>query len=412
MAAAGDELLGLHEELDLADAAAAELDVVAFDRDLAMAAIGVDLPLHVVDVGDGGEVEILAPDEGRQFAQQLLAGGDVAGAGARLDHGGALPVAADALVVVERRRGRDRDLGRGRIGPQPQIGAEHVAVGGALLQQLHQAARDAHVERRRLDAGHERRRAGVVEHDEVDVARIVELARAHLAHGEHDVAAARLRARRRRRARACLPARHAEEVAHRRADRGVGKRGERSGDAHHRPDAADIGERDQQRCLRLHAAEKPHARRLRRASRRSLPRRRRGWRRGGRRDRIRAARPAAPDRRARGPTDTASRRQGRAISARAFGCADEQPPQLRRPAPPTSSSQSPRRFAAASGATAAARSRCAARAMRLGSDRRRACRNCKCHASDAPCAFTRLDALAAIRINRNDSKCESWIRPA
>ena len=53
MPAAGDQLLGLREELDLADAAAAELDIVALDRDLAVAAIGVDLPLHLVDVGDG-----------------------------------------------------------------------------------------------------------------------------------------------------------------------------------------------------------------------------------------------------------------------------------------------------------------------------------------------------------------------
>ena len=68
MAAADDELLGLDEELDLADAAAAELDVVALDRDLVVAPIGVDLPLHRVDVGDRGEVEILAPDEGRQLA--------------------------------------------------------------------------------------------------------------------------------------------------------------------------------------------------------------------------------------------------------------------------------------------------------------------------------------------------------
>ena len=68
MPAAGDELLGLHEELDLADAAAAELDVVAFDRDVLVAAIGVDLPLHRLDVGDRGEVEILAPDEGRRAA--------------------------------------------------------------------------------------------------------------------------------------------------------------------------------------------------------------------------------------------------------------------------------------------------------------------------------------------------------
>ena len=114
MAAAGDQLLRLHEELDLADAAAAELDVVALDRDLAVAAIGVDLPLHRVHVGDRGEVEIFAPDEGREFAQELLAGRDIAGAGARLDHRRAFPVLADAFVIVERRGGRDRDLRRGR----------------------------------------------------------------------------------------------------------------------------------------------------------------------------------------------------------------------------------------------------------------------------------------------------------
>ena len=73
MAAAGDQLLGLGEELDLADAAAADLDVVAFDRDLALAAIGLHLPLHVVDVGKRGEVEMLAPDERRDFGEQRLA---------------------------------------------------------------------------------------------------------------------------------------------------------------------------------------------------------------------------------------------------------------------------------------------------------------------------------------------------
>ena len=46
MAAAGDQLLGLREKLDLTDAAATDLDVVAFDRDLALAAIGLHLPLH------------------------------------------------------------------------------------------------------------------------------------------------------------------------------------------------------------------------------------------------------------------------------------------------------------------------------------------------------------------------------
>ena len=138
MAAAGDELLGLREKLDLADAAAAKLDIVALDRDLAVAAIGMDLPLHFVHVGDRRVIEILSPNKGRQIAQQLLAGGKVAGARPRLDQSRALPVLPAAFVVVERRFGRYRDLGRGRIGTQAQIDAKDIAVRGALLHELHQ----------------------------------------------------------------------------------------------------------------------------------------------------------------------------------------------------------------------------------------------------------------------------------
>ena len=196
--------------------------------------------------------------KGDELLQNRLAGRDVAGAGARLDHRRALPVLADAAVVVERGVGRDRDLGRGRIGPQPQIDAEHVAVGGALLQQLHQAARDAHVERRRVVPVHQRRRGRVVEHDQVDVARIVELEGAHLAHGEHDVAAALLRTRWIGRLEPAAADGIAQQEAHRRADGGVGEFGQRARRPHHRPDPADVGERDQQRRLRLHAAKQPH----------------------------------------------------------------------------------------------------------------------------------------------------------
>ena len=69
VAAAGDQLLGLREELDLANAAAAELDVVALDRDFAVAAIGMDLPLHLMHIGDGRVIEIFSPDEGGQIAR-------------------------------------------------------------------------------------------------------------------------------------------------------------------------------------------------------------------------------------------------------------------------------------------------------------------------------------------------------
>src|SRR5579864_5874926 len=102
MPAAGNELLGLRKELDLADAATAELDVVAFDRDRAMAAVGMDLLLHRMNVGDGGVVEIFAPYERRQVAEKCLARSEIAGAGARLDQRRTFPVLAAAFVVIER----------------------------------------------------------------------------------------------------------------------------------------------------------------------------------------------------------------------------------------------------------------------------------------------------------------------
>lgn len=90
--ATGDQLLCLREELDLADAAATELDVVALDRDRAMPLVGMDLALDGMNIGDGGVVEILAKDERNEPAQELLASLDIASDGARLDEGGTLPV--------------------------------------------------------------------------------------------------------------------------------------------------------------------------------------------------------------------------------------------------------------------------------------------------------------------------------
>ena len=70
--AAPDQLLGLREEFDFADAAAAGLDVVALDRDSPAAAIGVDLTLDRVDVLDRRKIEVLAPDKRLQLAQKML----------------------------------------------------------------------------------------------------------------------------------------------------------------------------------------------------------------------------------------------------------------------------------------------------------------------------------------------------
>ncbi len=186
LAPAGNELLGLREELDLADAAGAELDVVPGDADSRETAERMNLPLHRVDVGDRGKVEVFPPDEGLQLREERLTGLDIAGGGARLDQGRALPVLAEALVVEGRGVGRERDLRRPGIGAEPQVGTKDVAVGRALLDQPHEIAREAHEKILRLDRRLRRRLLGVEKDDEVDVARVVELARSVLPHGEHD----------------------------------------------------------------------------------------------------------------------------------------------------------------------------------------------------------------------------------
>ena len=290
---------------------------MAFDRDLAVAAIGVDLPLHGVHVGDGGEVEILAPDERREIAEQRLARSNIAGARARLDQRRALPVLAAALVIVERRRRRYRDLGGRRIGPQPQVDAKYVAVGGALLQDFHQAAREADIKLAGLGSRSERRSRRIEKNDEIDVARIIELEGAHLAHGEHDVARSLFGMRGIARRKLLAPCRVGEKITDRRANGRVRNIGQRARHAHDRPDSANVGQRDQQRRLGLHLAQDAHdfgfvlRRRDRRA--RFAQERMRELHRDPRRRGARNAR----DRRTRDPTRKARIRRWRPAARRA-----------------------------------------------------------------------------------------------
>ena len=193
MPAAGNQLLGLREKFDFADTTTPDLDVVTLDRDLTLAAIGLHLPLHLVDIGKGREVQMLAPDERRQFREQRLAGSGITGAGPRLDHGRAFPGTPFPLVIVQRRLGRNGHLCRGRIRPEPQIDPKHVALTNALLQEPREGLRHADEKRLRLDIRRERRCGRIKEHDQIDIAGVVQLARAHLAHRKHDQPAVVLR---------------------------------------------------------------------------------------------------------------------------------------------------------------------------------------------------------------------------
>ena len=130
VAAADDELAGLGEELDLADAAAAELDVVAGDGERARSRpLWARMRSRMSWASSiAPKSRWRAPDEGAEAVEEGLAGGDRAGAGAGLDVGGALPGAADALVVVLGRLGGDADRGDRRVGAEAEVGAEDVAL--------------------------------------------------------------------------------------------------------------------------------------------------------------------------------------------------------------------------------------------------------------------------------------------
>ncbi len=147
---------------------------------------------------------------------------------------------------------------RGGIRTQPQIDAKDITVRRALLQELHQPARHAHIKLPGVRILTHGCRVGIEEDDEIDVAGIIQLKGAHLAHGDHDIARALLRLRRIARLQLAALNRIAEKEAHRRAHRRVGKIGQGAGDLLQRPDPADVGERNQQCRLGLHVAEEPH----------------------------------------------------------------------------------------------------------------------------------------------------------
>ena len=242
LATTQNKLLGLGEELDLADAAAADLQVVTEGADGAEAAIGVDLPLDRMDVADRGIIKVLAPEERHQGLQECVARVHVAGHGARLDQRRALPVLAVALVVELGVLAGERQGVARQMRPQPEVGAKDVAVLVPGLQQVDQAARQPDAERHRAFAAAVAQALAVEQDDEVDVAREVELASAQLAHAEHEHPAGF------RYPSLDLAAAHpfAQQMVDRLLHRAVGEGGEGRGDPLHRPDAVQIAQADQQ----------------------------------------------------------------------------------------------------------------------------------------------------------------------
>ena len=261
-ASAGDQLLGLGEELHLADAAASQLDVVSCDRDPAMALVDMDLPLDRVHVGNRRIVEVLAPDEGRDLLEEALAARHIAGAGPRLDQGRAFPVLAEALVIDERGGDRHGERRRAGVGAQPQVRPEDVAVRRAVAHHLDQPLGHAHELDRRLRPARNGRKLRLVHHDQVDVGGIVQLQRAIFTHGEDDEAAALFRGRLVADLELAAPGKVAQAKADRRRQRGIGEPAEPAGHRIEVQRAGNVGKRQRQREVLLQPAQAGHHRAL------------------------------------------------------------------------------------------------------------------------------------------------------
>src|SRR5690606_36048308 len=172
-------------ELDLADAAAAELDVVGhlFQSDLLL-----DEALHLPQRVEDAVVQVLAIDERREYLVENVALVLGARDEPRLDVGIALPVAAVAHEIRLERRHADGERAALAEGPQARVDAIDEAVARDLVEQLDQ-------ELRQLDEVGLGVRVLVLarvftgfrkQEHEVDVRREIELAAAELAHAEHE----------------------------------------------------------------------------------------------------------------------------------------------------------------------------------------------------------------------------------
>ncbi|SAI57526.1 Uncharacterised protein [Bordetella ansorpii] len=195
-AAAAHQLEQLDDEFDLADAAVAQLDVVgavdAAARQGAALPVLADALAQHAQRGQRVEIEVLAVHERHAQAFQLArlrfriaVGIGTGGHQAALQPGVALPFAALADQIVLQGVQAPGQRARVAIGPQPQVGAEHLAIGVDFGQDGHHAARQPAIEFVMADRA---RAVGIaflaVQHDQVDVGRDIQLAAPQLAHAD------------------------------------------------------------------------------------------------------------------------------------------------------------------------------------------------------------------------------------
>ncbi len=188
VAPAMDQLVGLGEEFDLADAAAPLLEIEARPRYARPRILRPDPRTQAPDLVDSSEIQTASPDKGADGIEKRLAACDIARSGACTDKGGAFPSERRAFVMAGRRLERycqRADLG-GRA--QPQVDAEDVSFRCDIGQQSHDIAGIALRRLGRIVTLPAGQRLAIVEQNGIDVGAVVEFARAMLAQRQPDEA--------------------------------------------------------------------------------------------------------------------------------------------------------------------------------------------------------------------------------
>ena len=167
-----DQLLRLHEKLDLTNPAHASFDIMARKLNH-LAAFHIHLPLDRMNIRNRREIERLAPDKRHQLAHIRGRRFRIPRNRPRLDHRRAFPVLADGLIIRKRRRDGDRQRRRHRIRPQPQIGAKHIPIRRPLLHQRDEITRQLGHELLRIARAGVGQAVLIEQHNQIDIARII-----------------------------------------------------------------------------------------------------------------------------------------------------------------------------------------------------------------------------------------------
>ena len=180
-----NHLLDLHEEFDLADTAAAALQVVARTDVGALCEMVSNARGNLPHLFNDSEIQRTTPYERLDCLQKPLTERDITGAGACANECRALPRQSARFIMRDGRVYRQSDRCDLRRWAKTQIDPLDVAVGRALLQNFDQPPPDPYRRFAGVISFALRQNRRIEQQEQIHVRGIIELEAAELSHGDN-----------------------------------------------------------------------------------------------------------------------------------------------------------------------------------------------------------------------------------